>query len=441
MEHKVGELAACRDRLAIRRRLAGLDPTNAQWRHDEACILDHIGNVYRKAGKAQHAIAAYEESVAIWRRLANLARRDRQRQLNVTMSLRKLGDVKLEAADHKGAIAAYEECVVFWRRVLKTDPDNTRWLSSFAETLERIGDLELEAGENNGALAAHEEMLSVDRRLVGIDANNAEWQWNLSLSLDRIGEANLILGNLNAAGAAYDESLIIRRRLVDLDLLNALWQDGIALVQKKIVELRRAAEAQALAEDRVSRPELLLRPDKTSLEPKEQLLLTVGNIRNVGEVIIRKVLAAYEESFAVVRNSIPQSAMLRVREVYRKLSLRFPELNTRVRTPLRRYWREGVAFMESFPPKVRVGVQGFEHATETVRLALIRLLSWSALNGIHVRTSSQRLSFQFGRSTEEPGAGLDDKKAAASADAAASSSLNTSLALLNHQACYAHPKS
>ena len=137
MEHKVGELAACRDSLAIRRRLAGLDPTNAQWRHDEACILDHIGNVYRKAGEAQDAIAAYEESVAIWRRLANLARRDRQRQLNVTMSLRKLGDVKLEFADHKGAIAAYEECVVFWRRVLKTDSDNTRWLSSFAESLEK----------------------------------------------------------------------------------------------------------------------------------------------------------------------------------------------------------------------------------------------------------------------------------------------------------------
>lgn len=78
-----------------------------------------------------------------------------------------------------------------------------------------------------------------------------------------------------------------------------------------------------------------------------------------------------------------------------------------------------MAFIESFPPKVGVGVQGFQHATETLRLALIRLLSWSALNGIHVRTSSQRLSFQFGRSTEEPGAGLDDKKAAASADAAA----------------------
>ena len=157
-------------------------------------------------------------------------------------------------------------------------------------------------------------------------------------------------------------------------------------MQKKIVELRRAVEAQALAEARVSLPELLLGPDKTSLEPKEQLLLTVGNIRNVGEIIVRKVLAAYEESFAVVRNSIPQSAMLRVGEVYRKLS-RFPALNTRVRTALRRYWREGEAFMEGFSPKVMVGAQGFEHATVTVRLALIRLLSWSALRARLKRVS------------------------------------------------------
>ena len=281
MEHKVAELAACRDSLAIRRRLAGLDPTNAQWRHDEACILDHIGNVYRKAGKAQDAIAVYEESVAIWRRLANLARRDRQRQLNVAMSLRKLGDVKLEAADHKGAIAAYEECVVFWRRVLKTDPDNTRWLSSFAETLERLATSNSRLAKTMGRLRPTKKCFPLTASWLESMPTTPNGNGILSLSLDRIGEANLILGNLNAAGAAYDESLIIRRRLVDLDLLNALWQDGIALVQKKIVELRRAVEAQALAEARVSRPELSLGPDKTSLEPKEQLLLTVGNIRNV----------------------------------------------------------------------------------------------------------------------------------------------------------------
>ena len=43
--------------------------------------------------------------------------------------------------------------------------------------------------------------------------------------------------------------------------------------------------------------------------------------------------------------------------------------------------------MERFSPKVRVGVRGFEHATDTVRLALIRLLSWSALRARLKRVS------------------------------------------------------
>jgi tetratricopeptide (TPR) repeat protein len=432
MEQRVDELAAYRDSLAIRRRLAELDPTNAQWRHDEACILDHIGNVNRKAGEAQDAIAAYAESVAILRQLANLARRDRQRQLNVTMSLKKLGDVKLEAADHKGAIAAYKECVVFWRRILKTDPDNARWLSRFVETLERIGDLKLEAGDNNAALGAYEEMLSVDRQLVGIDASNAERRWNLSLSLERIGEVNLILGNLDAAGAAYDESLIIRHRFVDADPC-ALWQDGIARMQKKIVEFR---EAKALAEASGPRPELLSEPDKIRRELQEQLLLSVGRLRDMGDIVIKRVLTAYQESFTVVRSSIAQNAMLRVGEVCRKLSLSFAETNARVGSRLRRYWREGETFMKSVSPKVWVGVQGLGHATETARLGLIQLLSWSALKGI------SRVSFQFDTSTEEPGTGFDDEKttATASGDAAISISLNAAQALLDHRPCYAHQK-
>jgi tetratricopeptide (TPR) repeat protein len=424
MEQRLGELEACRDSLAIRRRLAGLDPSNAQWSHDEACILDHIGNVYQKAGKAQEAIAAYESSVAIWRQLAKQARRDRQRQLNVTMSLKKLGDLKLEAGDHKGAIAAYEDGVGFWRRILKTDPDNTRWLSSLAESLERVGDLKLETGEHNGALTAYEEMLSVDRQLVGIDDSNTERQWNLSLSLDRIGEVNLILGNLDAAGAAYDESFIIRRRLVDLDPSNPLWQDGIALVQKQIVELRRAAEAKTLAEDTGSQPELWSGTD--TREQQEQLLLTVGHI--TGEAVIRRVLVAYKERLTVLRDLIQQSRP-RAIEVYCKLSLWFPEANARVRTRLRRYWRGGEALIESLSPKVRFGVQSFEHATETVRLALNRLLSEgpsshksSELNGAHGGPDSQRVSFPSDRLTEEHGTGPDNRKTAASKRAPAEAS-------------------
>jgi tetratricopeptide (TPR) repeat protein len=401
----MGELAAYGESLAIRRRLAMIDPSNAQWRHDEAWILDRIGNVYRKAGMSQEAIAAYEGGVDIWRQLAKLNPRNPHRQLNISMSLKKLGDVRLEAADSKGAIAAYTESVVFWRRLLKSDPDNTRWLFSVAESLEKIGDLKLKTGDNKETLTAYEEMLSIDRRLVEIDDSNTKWQWNLSLSLDRIGEVNLILGDLNAAAAAYHASLGIRRRLVELDQANALWQDGVSLSLEKVTNFKRVVEdnAAALAEDRRLRTDLLSEANKTSAELQEQLLLSASKVRKVKGAATSRAVAAYEESLATARNLLQQGATLRVGGVLRKLALSFPELAAAVRTPLRRYRRAGSAFTESPSAKVRVGVQGLERATETMRLALRRLIferskphNSSSPDGTLLEADSRRAAVHIG---------------------------------------------
>ena len=116
-----GLLADYQKSLALRHRLVCIDPTNAQWRYDEACILDQIGYEYRKAERNQEAIAAYEVSAAIWRQLGKTD--PRNRQLDLSISLGKLGDAKLAVADSVGAIAAYEESAVNWRRLLKRDPD------------------------------------------------------------------------------------------------------------------------------------------------------------------------------------------------------------------------------------------------------------------------------------------------------------------------------
>src|SRR5665809_166019 len=108
--------------LALRHRLVRIDPSNAQWRYDEACILDQMGYEYRNAGFSHEAIAAYEVSAAIWRQLANTD--PLNRRLDLSISLRKLGDAKRAVADSVGATAAYEESAVNWRRLLKRDPDN-----------------------------------------------------------------------------------------------------------------------------------------------------------------------------------------------------------------------------------------------------------------------------------------------------------------------------
>ena len=237
-----GNLAAYEECLAIRRRLAKVDPRNTQWQHDQALILDQIGNEYRNAGMKRQAIEAYEGSLAVWRHLANIDPQNSQRQRDVAISLDKLGDVKFDGADSFGAITSYEGSVAIWRRLFNSDPNDTRCQFKVAETLEKIGDIKSLAGDNKGSLASYEEMLSVDRRLLEIDGNNTEWRWNLSLSLERIGDVKNALGDGISALAAYEESLAIQRALVELDECKIQWQERVSLTIEKINDLKCANE-------------------------------------------------------------------------------------------------------------------------------------------------------------------------------------------------------
>jgi tetratricopeptide (TPR) repeat protein len=231
--------------LALRQNLVRIDPTNAQWRHDGACILHRIGDEYCRAGLSQEAVAIYEVSVPIWRELAK--QHPRSQTCNLAISLSKLGDAKITSADEMGAIAAYEEAVINWRRLLKREPANTSWQIMLAQTLEKLGDLKLEAGNATGALRAHEETVRIDRGLLELDADNTEWQWNLSLSLDRIGDVQLALGHTSASRFAYEESLAIRRSLFEADTSTSRWQDAVSSSLRKITDVERLAVESAAA--------------------------------------------------------------------------------------------------------------------------------------------------------------------------------------------------
>jgi tetratricopeptide (TPR) repeat protein len=241
---RVGNLAVYEECLAIRRRLAKVDPRNTQWQHDEACLLDQIGNEYRNAGMKRQAIAAYEASLAVLRHLAEIDPRNTQRQLDVAVSLNKLGDLKLDGVDSWGAITCYEACAAIWRHLLTSEPNNAHWQSSVAQNLEKIGDIKFAAGDSKGALTSYEEMLTIDRELVERDGSNVEWQRTLSLSLERMGDVRLALGNAVTAVAAYEESVAIRRRLIGLEGSNTQWPEEVSYIIQKIDHAKRAREEQ-----------------------------------------------------------------------------------------------------------------------------------------------------------------------------------------------------
>ena len=63
-------MAAFEEDLAISRRLAEQDPSNAGWQSGLAAALNRVGGVLEAQGKLTEAMAAFEEALAIRRRLA-----------------------------------------------------------------------------------------------------------------------------------------------------------------------------------------------------------------------------------------------------------------------------------------------------------------------------------------------------------------------------------
>ena len=268
---RMGNLAIYEECLAIRRRLAKVDPRNTQWRHDEACLLDQIGNEYRNAGMKRQAIATYEASLAVLRHLAEIHPRNTQRQLEVAVSLNKLGDVKLDGVDSWGAITCYEASAAIWRHLLASEPKNAHWQSNVAQNLEKIGDIKLAAGDSKGALTSYQEMLAIDRELVERDGSNIEWQRTLSLSLERMGDVRLALGHAMSAVTAYEESLAIQRRLIELDE----WLERVSYIIKKVDHAKRAREEQVASDHHLTDVEastpLLARKESVLLSGEEAI--------------------------------------------------------------------------------------------------------------------------------------------------------------------------
>jgi tetratricopeptide (TPR) repeat protein len=271
----VGNLAIYEECLAIRRRLAKVDPRNTQWQHDQACLLEQIGDEYRNARMKPQAIVAYEASLAVLHHLAKIDPRNIQRQLDIASSLNKLGDVKLDGVDSWGAITCYQANVAIWRRLRGREPNNACWHSNIAQSLEKIGDIKFAAGDSRGALTAYEEMLEVDRALVEIDGTNIEWQLNLSSSLERMGDARLALDHAVSAVEAYEESVAIRRRLIELDGSNTQWPEEVSYIIKKIDHVKRAHEEHRMNEHHiidVAAP-TTMRAEKESVLPSGEEVL------------------------------------------------------------------------------------------------------------------------------------------------------------------------
>ena len=233
-----GALAAYQEGMAVIRRLAEADPSNAVWQRDLSVSHNRVGDVLRSQGNLAGAVAAYRESLALIRPLAESDPSDSVWQRDLSISHNKIGDVLRDQDDLVGALAAYRESMALRRRLAESDPFSAVWQRDLSVSHEKIGDVLRDQGDLTGALAAFHESLTLRRRLSEADPSHALWQRDLSVSFTRVADLLVRQDKPQEALPFAEESLAIDERLSALDPTNATWQKDVGISRALVARLR-----------------------------------------------------------------------------------------------------------------------------------------------------------------------------------------------------------
>lgn len=266
------------DKLVTRRRLAEVDPTNPQWKCDQAEILELIRNEYQRAGRPQDAIRAHQESCIILRELAELDPRNRELHQHLSLSLANLARTEMDSGDRNAALVHQNESLLIRRKLRKRTSSRPEQIAD-AWALANAADIRSEVGDDEAALEAYEELLPIERELVESDPSDTFWRWNMSCTLDRIGDLRLAFGDSQRAPQAYEESLAIRHSLAGLVDTQTPWHEEVCSLLKKIGDLKSEtgdfAAALLVYEERVGTARSLMADHPHSAEWQNALAVSL----------------------------------------------------------------------------------------------------------------------------------------------------------------------
>jgi tetratricopeptide (TPR) repeat protein len=163
-------LTSYRASLAIRERLAKIDPGNAEWQRDLSISHDRVGNVQRAQGDLPAALTSYRASLAIRERLAKVDPGNAGWQRDLSLSHEKLGDVQVDQGDLTAALTSYRASLAIRERLAKTDPGNAQWQRDLIVSYVKLSDV---TGDKTYDVQALKIVLAMQKR--GILAPRDGW--------------------------------------------------------------------------------------------------------------------------------------------------------------------------------------------------------------------------------------------------------------------------
>jgi tetratricopeptide (TPR) repeat protein len=228
-------LQTLRDLLAIREKLAKVDPGNAARKRDLSLAYNKITEVLMAQGNLTEALKSSRDRLALVEGLAKADANDLSYQHDLSVLYNRVGEVLTAQGNLTEALKSHHDSLAIIERLAKTDPNNAVWQRDLTLTNERLGLIYVMRKETDEAKAAFERALAIYDKLTSRLPGDASVLANSTVPLMGLGAL------YGADGRAYlRKALAILKQLDETGRLELQHKASIAWIEARLAKLQEA---------------------------------------------------------------------------------------------------------------------------------------------------------------------------------------------------------
>jgi serine/threonine-protein kinase len=222
-----GALAAFQEQRDLAERLEAEDPTDAA---RSSLALGHLGTglVYSETGKPEEAMASYRKALAIRQKLADVNPAVTQFQTDLANNHRFIGLLLWNTGKPEEAMLAFRQGLAIFQKLADANPAVTEFQVGLAKSHNNIGVLLKAGGKLEEAMVAYGKTLAIYQKLADANPAVTEFQVGLAKSHNNIGLLLSKMGKPEEAIMACGKTLAIYQKLADANPAVTEFQVGLA---------------------------------------------------------------------------------------------------------------------------------------------------------------------------------------------------------------------
>jgi tetratricopeptide (TPR) repeat protein len=197
--------------------LQSANPGNSQILHDMAVAYQYLGNAYVVTEDWQHVAECRRKTLAIYQGQLAVTPTDGSTQRNVSLTLTALGAVLAKLRDREGALRYFRQAIAMDERAAAADPRSEQLQSDLAASYYGLGFVLAELGDPDQALVYYRKSLPIREALLARDPHDARKQMRLANNYQDIGKLLNRRGELDSAEESLRKVLSFRETLLTVD--------------------------------------------------------------------------------------------------------------------------------------------------------------------------------------------------------------------------------